>query len=198
VNFLAHAYLSFDEPKILVGNFIGDFVRGNIEKRFEKDIVHGIKLHRGIDVFTDTHPAVKKVQKLLKAHFGRYSMVITDMYFDYFLSKYWCHYDDRSLEEFSQFVYGILETQREILPKKFLHVFKFMKEQNWLVCYGTIDGMKSALTSISKRATFNSKMEFAHLVLEDKQEAFRSCFEEFFPELIAFSRMKLMELKSEI
>lgn len=28
MNYLAHAYLSFDEPEILVGNMISDFVKG--------------------------------------------------------------------------------------------------------------------------------------------------------------------------
>ncbi|MEX2591477.1 MAG: ACP phosphodiesterase [Anditalea sp.] len=198
MNFLAHAYLSFDEPKVMVGNFIGDFVRGDIEKRFEKEIAYGIILHREIDEFTDSHHAVKKAQKILKSHFGRYALVITDMYSDYFLSKYWNQYDDRSLVEFSHYVYDVLEAHRGILPNKFLHIFNYMKEQNWLACYGTIDGMKTAFTSISRRATFNSKMEFAHIILEERHEIFKSCFEEFFPDLVTFSRKRLTELKSGI
>ena len=198
MNFLAHAYLSFYDPKILVGNFIGDFVRGDIDKRFEKEIANGIRLHWEIDRFTDSHPVVKKAQKILTSRFGRYALVITDMYFDYFLSKYWSQYNNCTLNEFSQYVYGVLELHLEILPKKFLQVFKHMKEQNWLVCYGTIDGMKTAFAAISKRTTFNSKMEFAHQILEEEHETFRAYFEEFFPELISFSKTKLHELKSGI
>lgn len=198
MNFLAHAYLSFNDPKVLVGNFIGDFVRGDLEKKFERGIVKGVFLHREIDNFTDSHPAVKEAQKILKPHFGLYSLVITDMYFDYFLSKFWSQYDHRSLFEFSQYVYEVLDAHKKMLPKNFLPSFNAMKRQNWLVCYGSIDGMRSALTEISKRASFNSKMETAHLVLEEKQDTFRICFDEFFPDLVVFSRRRLQELKSGI
>jgi acyl carrier protein phosphodiesterase len=33
MNYLAHAYLSFNEPEILTGNMISDFVKG--KKKFE-------------------------------------------------------------------------------------------------------------------------------------------------------------------
>ena len=198
MNFLAHAYLSFDDPKILVGNFIGDFVRGDIESRFEPEIVHGIYLHREIDDFTDFHPSVKAAQTLLKPQFGRYALVITDLYFDYFLSTQWSNYDHRSLMDFSLKVYDVLEEHRAVLPKKFLHIFEYMKKQNWLMCYATLDGMKTAFTNMSKRATFESHMELAHLVLEEKEETFREYFNEFFPDLVSFSKNRISELKSGI
>jgi acyl carrier protein phosphodiesterase len=118
------------------------------------------------------------------------------MFFDYFLSIFWNQYDHRTLYEFSQFVYKILEEHKEILPKTFLPTFTDMKRQNWLICYGTIEGMGSALTEISKRATFDSKMETAHMVLEKKEETFKNCFDDFFPDLVAFSKMRVMALQS--
>ncbi len=60
MNFLAHLYLSADDPEIQLGNFIGDFVRGrDLSSRFSPGIVKGISLHREIDEFTDRHPIVK-------------------------------------------------------------------------------------------------------------------------------------------
>lgn len=197
MNFLAHAYLSFNDPKIMVGNFIGDFVRGDLENKFEKSIINGVILHRDIDNFTDSHPVVKEAQKILKPHYGHYSLVITDMFFDYFLSVFWSQYDHRTLYEFSQYVYKILDEHKNILPNSFLPTFTDMKRQNWLICYGSIEGMKSALTEIAKRATFNSKMETAHMVLEKKEETFKECFDDFFPDLVAFSKMRLMALQYE-
>ncbi|QDH81408.1 DUF479 domain-containing protein [Echinicola soli] len=197
MNFLAHAYLSFDHPKVLLGNFIGDFVRGNLEEQFEPGIALGVHLHREIDHFTDTHPVVKEAQEMLKPIYKRYSLVITDVFFDYFLSKYWNEYDDRSIQEFSQQVYAIIDKNKEKLPKSFLQLFHHMKTGNWLVVYGTIDGMKATLTAISKLTTFDSKMGSAHLFLQQHETALKGYFDRFFPDLITFSRHKMEELMKD-
>src|SRR5690606_836100 len=171
---------------------------GDIASRFKPVLVNVIYLHRSIDDFTDSHASVKEAQNLLKPQFGRYALVITDLYFYYVLSTQWSTFDHRSLMEFSLKVYDVLEEHRAVLPKKFLHIFEYMKKQNWLICYATLDGMKTAFTNMSKRATFESHMELAHLVLEEKEEAFRMYFNEFFPELVNFSKNKMSELKSGI
>lgn len=197
MNFLAHAYLSFDQPKILVGNFIGDFVKGNLEDQFEREIIHGIRLHREIDRFTDLHPVVKESQLLLKPVFFRYSSVITDMFFDYFLAKNWSTYHSIPLEKFSQEVYGVIEEYLPLLPDKFKNAFKYMKNQNWLVAYGTEQGIQRALTGISNRTTFKSNLENAtsHLMLH--HEKFQRYFGTFFPELVVFSQEMLLKIQQE-
>lgn len=197
MNFLAHAYLSFDQPTILVGNFIGDFVKGDLKQQFEPEIIMGVYLHRAIDKFTDTHPIVKESQEVLKPIFFRYSSVITDMFFDYFLAKNWEKYDDRPLEEFAASVYTLMETYEPILPPKFTHTFKYMRKENWLVSYGTYEGIKRALTGISYRATFKSNLEAAPYYLLKHHDLFERHFEAFFPELEAFSREQLELLKAD-
>ncbi|ERM84428.1 ACP phosphodiesterase [Rhodonellum psychrophilum GCM71 = DSM 17998] len=197
MNFLAHAYLSFGDPKVLIGNFIGDFVRGPIDTVYVKDIVIGIRLHRDIDYFTDHHPVVKEAQSILKPEYGRYSSVITDMYFDYFLGKYWNNYHHQPLEEFAQEVYATIEAHREILPENFLKAFEYMKHYNWLAGYGELDGIRRAMTGMSKRTRFDSKMETAHLFLDNHHEYLRLHFGDFFEDLVAYSKKRLEELRAE-
>ena len=59
MNFLAHAYLSFDYTDILLGNMISDYVKGKKKFEYPPEIQSGIMLHRMIDEFTDNHPATK-------------------------------------------------------------------------------------------------------------------------------------------
>ena len=59
MNYLAHAYLSFNEPGLLVGNMISDFVKGKKKFDYPAGIRKGIALHRAIDTFTDDHEATK-------------------------------------------------------------------------------------------------------------------------------------------
>lgn len=83
MNFLAHLYLSGDDSEIMVGNFIGDFVKGrNLNERFEERIVKGIELHRSIDAFTDSHPVVTLSKNRLRDKYRHYSPVIVDMFYD--------------------------------------------------------------------------------------------------------------------
>lgn len=196
MNLLAHAYLSFDQPNVLIGNFIGDFVRGKIHEQFERDIVTGILLHREIDSFTDKHTLVKEAQEILKPKFSRYSSVITDMYFDHFLAKNWHDYHSESLEDFTKSVYELLEANRSILPQKFLIPFKYMRDENWLKSYATKAGIQRSFTGLSYRTSFDSKMEEAPQFLEENYAVFEAYFKQFFAELVDFSKIKLKQLQN--
>lgn len=197
MNFLAHAYLSFGDPKILVGNFIGDFVRGDIDNTYDKDIVIGIKLHWSIDKFTDSHPVVKEAQAILRPEYGRYSMVITDMYFDYFLGRYWKNYHHIPLDQFAEDVYNIIDEYGDSLPEKFLQTFGYMKYYNWLAGYGELDGIRRAMTGMAKRAKFNSKMETAHEFLDQHHEYLKVHFGDFFEDIVSHSKKTLKELRNQ-
>jgi acyl carrier protein phosphodiesterase len=194
VNFLAHAYLSFGHPKVMVGNFIGDFVRGDLDAQFEKEVIIGILLHREIDSYTDQHKVVKEAQEVLKPYFSKYSVVVTDVYFDFFLSRDWERFDDRHIFKFAQEVYGILDSHQEILPKHFLKIYTYMKAENWLVAYGTMDGMKKTFGGLERRTSFKSGLEKAPGFLSENRKLFSDFFHEFFPDLISFSKAKLKEI----
>ncbi len=56
MNFLAHLYLSGNSEELLIGSFIADAVKGSNFEGYHPQVVKGIKLHRCIDTFTDSHP----------------------------------------------------------------------------------------------------------------------------------------------
>ncbi|MGY6559701.1 MAG: acyl carrier protein phosphodiesterase [Nitritalea sp.] len=196
MNYLAHAYLSFDEPKVLVGNFIGDFVRGKVEEMYEAEIAIGIRLHREIDAFTDAHAEVKAAQLLLRTRHGRYASVITDMFFDFFLGRNWPEYHVKPLEVFAQESYALLDSHQAILPEKFIPAFEMMKRYNWLYQYSTLEGIRKAMSGMAQRTRFESNMEYAHVSLQENFDAFEQHFKAFFPELVTFVTQKLAELKA--
>src|SRR5665648_547504 len=80
MNYLAHLYLSGDSEEIKLGNFIGDYVKGNKYLQYPEQVAFGIKLHRRIDFFTDQHADVKECMKLLRPGYGRYSGVVSDFW----------------------------------------------------------------------------------------------------------------------
>lgn len=195
MNFLAHAYLSFGYEEILVGNMVADFVKGKEIQRYDKGILIGILLHREIDTFTDSHPLVKAGQAYLRPRFRHYSTVITDIFFDYFLGKYWEKYSNIPLEVFVEQTYAALDRHLSLLPDSFREMFVWMKSQNWLLHYREISGIQKALTGLSRRTSFDSKMNEAPEILLEKEAEFELIFFAFFRDLETFAQQKLIELQ---
>ncbi len=184
MNFLAHLYLSGDNPKILTGNFIGDFVKGkNLTERFENDIATGIALHREIDWFTDTHSIVKQSKDRLRPKYRHYSGVIVDVFYDHFLAKNWDNYSTQLLPDFAEECYAIIQQQESVLPEEANYMLPYMIKGNWLVNYSKTEGIHKALSGMARRTRFESKMEEATVDLENQYDSFKNEFELFFPEL---------------
>jgi acyl carrier protein phosphodiesterase len=184
MNFLAHIFLSGDKPKIMVGNFIGDFVKGrNLSERFETEIARGIELHRSIDEFTDSHPIVSQSKDRLRPKYRHYAPVIVDVFYDHFLARNWNNYHSILLPDFAERTYQILNDHHEFLPEKVRQMLPYMEKGNWLVNYGRVEGIQRALTGMSRRTRFDSKMDESVNDLLEFYEDFKREFELFFPEL---------------
>lgn len=188
MNFLAHLYLSGNNSKIMIGNFLGDFVRGrNLIERYDREIVLGIELHRAIDEFTDKHIVVAKSKDKLREKYRHYAPVIIDIFYDHFLAYNWSNYHHERLEDFAEQAYNFLKDSEDILPDEAKQMLPYMIKGNWLVNYANTDGLQRTLTGMSRRTKFNSKMEESVVDLIAHYKDFKNEFELFFPELKNFS-----------
>lgn len=191
MNYLAHALLSFDDEKILVGNLLGDFVKGR--KKLESlpsDIQRGIILHRKIDAFTDNHKQVKRSIKRLKPTQNRYASVVSDVFYDYFLTKNWNKYIDIEIQEFANKTYKHLEANYEFMSDRPLKVYKKMIEANWLVDYGSYDNIDFVMGKLNNRINNPNNLDSAVNDLKEQEEGLNEDFNLFFPELLAYAKME--------
>ncbi len=188
MNFLAHIYLSGDEPDTIWGNFIGDGVKGKQLLSYPKGIRQGIELHRHIDHFTDNHPITAEARKLIRPHFRKYAGVVLDMYFDHFLGQDWERYHHQPLEEFVPEIHDLLNRFEPKMPEKTRRFFFYMKEHNWLLNYRNLDSLSRVFKGMSSRTPFESNMENAVPVLIEHYDELSGFFTEFFPDLEATSR----------
>nr|WP_299385372.1 acyl carrier protein phosphodiesterase [Allomuricauda sp.] len=194
MNFLAHIYLSFDDPQITLGNFFADHIRGNKYKHFPEGIQKGVILHRAIDTFTDSHPIAKQSSKRLHKNYSHYSRVIVDIYYDHFLAKNWPDYSKVHLKDYVEKFYDLLEDNYGLLPLATQRMVPYMISNNWLYSYASLDGISKVLDGMNRRTNNKSKMNFAILDLEEHYGAFENEFKLFFEELITFSRHKFNSL----
>lgn len=194
MNYLAHTYLSHNNEDILIGNFIADHVKGKAILNFSDKIRTGIVLHREIDQFTDSHPIFLKSKKRLANKYRKYAGVIVDMFYDHFLAANWKDYTDEDLEKYTKRVYKILMKKYLILPTKTKYILPFMAKSNWLMNYGTFEGIHRALSGMAKRTPYESGMERATGDLKKDYELYKKEFREFFPEVISFSLKRIEEL----
>lgn len=184
MNFLAHIYLSGENSNLLIGNFIADFVKGkNALELFEGDVKHGIYLHRAIDAFTDVHPVVSISKNRLRPKYRHYAGVIVDVFYDHFLALNWRAYHPEELPIFATRTYRIIEAHSAILPARVNEFFPYMVRGNWLVNYSRIEGIGRALTGMSRRTPYESKMDESVNDLIQYYDSFKDEFETFFPDL---------------
>jgi acyl carrier protein phosphodiesterase len=197
LNFLAHIYLSGNNEKLAIGNFIGDFVKGSNYDGMDEMVVNGIVLHRTIDQFTDSHEIVKSSKKRLQAKYRHYSPVIVDVFYDHFLATNWEKYSPTPLLAFTNKFYEIIQSHHALLPEKAAHMFKYMQSGNWLYNYRLTEGINQALTGMSRRTKFDSKMDEATQDLLLNYSSFEQEFTEFFPLLQAHCEALILNLSSQ-
>ncbi|MBU2973186.1 MULTISPECIES: ACP phosphodiesterase [unclassified Zobellia] len=194
MNFLAHIYLSFDDPEITLGNFIADSIRGNKFKHLPERVQKGILLHREIDTFTDTHEIPKISSKRLHKNYSHYSRVIVDIFYDHYLAKNWSTYSKTPLDAYVENFYDLLEDNYPILPVGVQRMMPYMISDNWIYNYSKMEGIAKVLKGMNRRTNNKSKMNFAILDLEEHYEKFEEEFAAFFDELMVFSKQKFISL----
>ncbi len=188
MNFLAHLYLSGRNPGIIIGNFIGDFVKGrNIYNRYGPGIASGIELHRAIDDFTDQHDAVKASKTRLRPGYRHYAGVLVDIFYDHFLARQWHEYHSQLLPVFAEEIYQLMYQHYNLLPEKVQYMLGYMMRDNWLVNYARLEGIDRALKGLARRTRHVSHMEKAVHDLQEQYRAFKDEFNTFFPEARAFA-----------
>ena len=186
MNVLAHIYLSGDSDKIIIGNYIGDYVKGRDYLNYPDLIRKGIILHRHIDGFTDRHPVVHRSKLLFSGKFHKYSGVIVDIIYDHFLTREWDFFSRKPLESVTNNFYRALVNNYEILPDNVKKMMPFFIIHNWIESYQTVQGIRHVLKTLSKRSTLPDETRFAIKTLKKNYYSLEDDFMEFFPQLIDY------------
>jgi acyl carrier protein phosphodiesterase len=192
MNHLAHLFLAPATPLSLIGNLSGDFVKGALVDRFPPELRAGIEQHRRIDAFTDSHPAVAAFRRVLTPEHGHYARVIADMFFDHFLACRFAEYGGEPLEAFLARTFALMDPHVELMPGRLRMLYPHIRDEEWLQSYRDVGAMHDALRNISFRFSRRPRprLETATRHLVDSRGELESHFAAFFPEVVAFARMR--------
>ncbi|MBN2275678.1 MAG: DUF479 domain-containing protein [Bacteroidales bacterium] len=186
MNYLAHIYLSGDDEEIIIGNFIGDFVKGYHFNQYTQMIRKGIILHRYIDSFTDSHAIVRRSKARLNEQYHKYSGIIIDILYDHYLVKNWSLYSNCPLDEFIKRFFDLANRYFDLLPESVKFFLPSFIKNNWIKMYDTIEGIQDVLLRMSNRTSLPDNTDFAITVLRRDYHLFEAEFLAYFPALIAY------------
>jgi len=190
LNFLAHTYLSGSNEEIIVGNFMGDYVKGRNYLLFPEEVKKGILIHRDIDSFTDMHLITRRNKQRVAARYHKYAGIIIDIFYDHFLASLWDQYSDLPLQDFVSRTYDLLKRNYKVLPEAIKRWFPTFLENNWMMTYRTVDGIELVLERMSANTSLPNHAGYAVDVLKEQYSVFEEDFREFFPLIVAFLEEK--------
>ena len=186
MNYLAHFALAGPETGLLVGSFLGDYIKGRLENRFSPEIERGIRLHRAIDQYTDSHPVVKSSYERFDPKFRRYAGIITDIAFDHLLAQTWSRYYNEPLESFSARTLEKLLTQKDMLTNTARQSASRMQKHNSLAHYGGLEFLERSLVYLSGRLKHANPLLDAYPHCAEQLPDLQEDLSVFYPELMKF------------
>lgn len=186
MNFLFHMLLSGDDEQILVGNFMGDFVKGPLTEIFSERIRQGIHLHRRIDSFSSRSELFQQSRRRIDPHYGLYRGVMIDLFYDHILVKEWDSWSDEPLNDYLVRTRAVIIKHYEELPERMQKLVPYIFAE-LLPSYGEVSGIGAAFERMSRRVTRKNPLAGGEVELERHFDALRSDFRGFMPLVRCFA-----------
>lgn len=183
MNYLAHAFLSPDQSKILIGNLWGDLLRPRMFPELENEVLKGVQLHLWIDQFTDHHPLTDLVRDLLRPFQHKYTPVVTDVLMDFLLSKFWSQFSNEDLMDYCDRITTLARQNIDLIPESLHYRITRMLDNNWLASCRNEKSMEVTLQMLSKRVHFENQIPDLISHYKMNEEKINEAFLLFFTEL---------------
>src|ERR1700744_302907 len=113
MNYLAHLWLTEQAGLPLPGAILGDLVHGRLEGRFAPALERSIRLHRRVDVVTDSHPLVVEERAGFGPGARRYAGIVLDLVHDHALILDWARYSTEDVKVFPRRAAQALAAEKE-------------------------------------------------------------------------------------
>lgn len=183
MNFLAHCTLASAHDDLMVGGFLGDFVKGRVPDELPELIGRGVRLHRRIDAFSNTQPQIRASVERLPAEFRRLAPPFIDLLADHFLAADFERLHGEDLEAFTQRFYAALRNRDALLKGHARRYFEYIQATQSFARYRSVDAVEQAFSRIAVRLGRPEAVAPMMLRVGERYEALRADFERYYPHL---------------
>lgn len=187
MNFLAHALLAGDDPALVVGGVVGDWIKGPLPGSLPPNLARGVALHRAIDSHAETRPAFRRSRARVSAPRRRYAGVLVNIFYDHLLADDW---EARHHLPFAEFRYGVyreISARLTDLPEHAHLGLQLMATQDWFHSYARIQGIANVLQRMSRRARRPNPLAGGEDEFLSDTEGFRADFHEWLADARRFA-----------
>lgn len=199
MNLLAHALLACatlddTDGQECTGALMADYFSGQALDEYPAGIQAGIRQHRAIDAFTDSHPAfISCRQAIAAAGPPRFTAgILTDIFWVHVLASEWASWGQRlsglELHQFCDLVHARLGQTREWHSPGFALAYPWITGLSWLSSYAQLEGIRMSLAGISRRMSGRPRLDECVGILVALDKPIRRDFVAFWPDLVAFAR----------
>jgi len=189
MNFLAHFHLAWPDSGLIAGGLEGDYYKGPLRGELHPDIERGVKLHRAIDAYTDSHPVIMELRQAFPKHLRRYAGILIDISFDHYLTRHWALYNTVPLDEFTGTIYRVLREREAVLSPNCLKMADRLVDYDVLNRYHDWNAVAATACRVGERFRRGNPLLEVHGELEPLRKTLESAFISFYPQLMAFSNV---------
>ena len=188
MNILAHALLAGSNDDVIVGSLLGDFVRGPVPSHLAPHVELGLRLHRAVDVYTDSHVQVVALRARFEPPFRRYAGIMLDIWFDHLLAQDFARWCAVPLHDYSTRLRTLLHSREAELPADMLRFLGYMDHNDLPARYAQPAAIERAIGGVGMRLSRANPLGQAMPVLQAQAPHLQRGFQVFFPELVAFAQ----------
>ena len=187
MNFLAHFHLAWPDQALIAGGLEGDYFKGPLPGTLPPQLAQGVRLHRQIDAYTDSHPIVKSLRQTLPEPLRRYAGILIDLCFDHFLTLHWSRFSSVPLRQFSDRIYEALKTHDHQLSEGARVMAARLARHDVLVLFEHWDTVIASAERTGERFKRENPFRNIDQHLSPEKEKLEHAFLNFYPDLQSFS-----------
>jgi acyl carrier protein phosphodiesterase len=185
VNFLAHCALGDRSDELIVGGFMGDFLKGPVPEHLPYAVGAGVRLHRRLDAFSATEPNLRASCARLPADLRRFAPPFVDLLADHLLARTFAAHHGEPLERFGPRAYDAIDAGRVWLPARARRFFDYMRDHDLFLRYREIEAVEHAFARIMSRLGRDDVVAPMVAAAHAHYDALARDFEAYYPALRA-------------